>query len=230
MISACDITKSYGEVTVLRGVSLQVARAEVVAITGLSGAGKSTLLQILGTLDSADSGQIEIAGINPFSLSANALANFRNRHIGFIFQFHHLLPEFTVLDNVCMPGYIGKVKHSLLHDRARQLLKILGISDLEAKKPSRLSGGEQQRVAVARALVQQPSVVLADEPSGNLDSKNAQALHDLFFTLRNELGQTFVLVTHNQQLAEMSDRSLEMADGLIVREVSNIPHANNLNA
>ena len=216
MIIAKEITKSYGNLSVLKGVNLEVARGEVVSIVGASGAGKSTLLQIIGTLDYADKGSVEIAGTQLGKLRSNQLAQFRNEHIGFIFQFHNLLPEFTALENVCIPAYIGKKSKQEAEKRGTDLLAFLGLGDRIHHKPNQLSGGEQQRVAVARALVNQPSVVLADEPSGNLDSKNARELHDLFFSLRDTYNQTFVIVTHNEELATMADRKLVMKDGIIV--------------
>ena len=216
MISGTNIHKNYGKLEVLKGVSLEVHKAELVAIVGPSGAGKSTLLHIIGTLDNADQGTLIIDGIDTGRLRRNELAAFRNQRIGFIFQFHHLLPEFTALENVCMPGYIsGRAKNELTL-RAEELLAKLGLSDRKHHKPSELSGGEQQRVAVARALINNPSVILADEPSGNLDTQNARDLHDLFFQLRDEFRQTFIIVTHNEELADMANRKLIMRDGLIV--------------
>lgn len=215
MIEAIGIRKKYGDLEVLKGVDLHVAKGEVVSIVGASGAGKTTLLQILGTLEHADSGTLRIAGEQVTKMGSNALSAFRNRHIGFVFQFHHLLPEFTALENVMMPGLIaGKSKNECL-PRAEELLTRLNVIARKEHKPSQLSGGEQQRVAVARALFNNPSVVLADEPSGNLDSAHARELHQLFFELRKELGQTFVIVTHNEELANMADRKLVMKDGVI---------------
>jgi lipoprotein-releasing system ATP-binding protein len=220
MIAGLDIEKSYGNLQVLRGVSFEVKKSEIVAIVGPSGAGKSTLLHIIGTLDHADKGSVSIEGINPKLLSNRELAHFRNEHIGFIFQFHHLLPEFTALENVMIPGFIGNKAKSELQDRAVFLLSELGLKDRIDHKPAQLSGGEQQRVAVARALINQPTVVLADEPSGNLDTANARELHNLFFDLRAKFGQTFIIVTHNDELASMVDRKLIMRDGRIVESFS----------
>ena len=199
-----------------KGVSLTVCRGEVVCIVGASGAGKTTLLQILGTLSAADSGRIRIDGIPVERLSDRELSDFRNRRIGFVFQFHHLLPEFTAFENVCMPGYIGRRDRVEVEKQARELLLMLGLGSRGHHKPAELSGGEQQRVAIARALVNSPSVLLADEPSGNLDSKNREEIHRLFFELRDRLGQTVVIVTHDDGLAEMSDRKIVMSDGLII--------------
>ena len=216
MIEAVDVHKSYGSLEVLKGVSLTVCRGEVVCIVGASGAGKTTLLQILGTLSAADSGRIRIDGIPVERLSDRELSDFRNRRIGFVFQFHHLLPEFTAFENVCMPGYIGRRDRVEVEKQARELLLMLGLGSRGHHKPAELSGGEQQRVAIARALVNSPSVLLADEPSGNLDSKNREEIHRLFFELRDRLGQTVVIVTHDDGLAEMSDRKIVMSDGLII--------------
>ena len=216
MIEAADVHKSYGSLEVLKGVSLTVCRGEVVCIVGASGAGKTTLLQILGTLSAADSGRIRIDGIPVERLSDRELSDFRNRRIGFAFQFHHLLPEFTAFENVCMPGYIGRRDRVEVEKQARELLLMLGLGSRGHHKPAELSGGEQQRVAIARALVNSPSVLLADEPSGNLDSKNREEIHRLFFELRDRLGQTVVIVTHDDGLAEMSDRKIVMSDGLII--------------
>lgn len=215
MIHATAIRKKYGDLEVLKGVELQVAKGEIVSIVGASGAGKTTLLQILGTLEKADSGSLSINGEEVTKLGSKALSAFRNRHIGFVFQFHHLLPEFTALENAMMPGLIAGRSMDECEPRARQLLERLNISARATHKPGQMSGGEQQRVAVARALFNSPSVVLADEPSGNLDSAHAKELHQLFFDLRTELGQTFVIVTHNEELAEMADRRLVMKDGVI---------------
>ena len=211
MIEAADVHKSYGSLEVLKGVSLTVCRGEVVCIVG-----KTTLLQILGTLSAADSGRIRIDGIPVERLSDRELSDFRNRRIGFVFQFHHLLPEFTAFENVCMPGYIGRRDRVEVEKQARELLLMLGLGSRGHHKPAELSGGEQQRVAIARALVNSPSVLLADEPSGNLDSKNREEIHRLFFELRDRLGQTVVIVTHDDGLAEMSDRKIVMSDGLII--------------
>ena len=216
MIEAADVHKSYGSLEVLKGVSLTVCRGEVVCIVGASGAGKTTLLQILGTLSAADSGRIRIDGIPVERLSDRELSDFRNRRIGFVFQFHHLLPEFTAFENVCMPGYIGRRDRVEVEKQARELLLMLGLGSRGHHKPAELSGGEQQRVAIARALVNSPSVLLADEPSGSLDSKNREEIHRLFFELRDRLGQTVVIVTHDDGLAEMSDRKIVMSDGLII--------------
>jgi lipoprotein-releasing system ATP-binding protein len=215
MIFAKDIYKSYNSLNVLKGIDLEIKKAEVVSIVGASGAGKTTLLHILGTLDRADSGSVEINGTVINSLKDKELSRFRNREIGFVFQFHYLLPEFTALENVCIPGYIAKTNGAEVKRRANELLTMLGLQDRLEHKPSELSGGEQQRVAVARALINNPSVVFADEPSGNLDSANAKDLHNLFFTLREKFSQTFIIVTHNEELAQMADRKLTMRDGKI---------------
>ncbi len=215
MIAATDIFKSYGDLPVLKGVSLTIAKGEIVSIVGKSGAGKSTLLHILGTLDNADSGNLNIAGQEVSKFSNNQLADFRNQNIGFIFQFHHLLPEFTAFENVCLPGYIKKDKDKVVEKRALELLDYLGLTERKDHKPDQLSGGEQQRVAVARALINQPAVIFADEPSGNLDTQTSFELHQLFFQLRKDFQQTFVIVTHNEELANISDRRLVMADGKI---------------
>ncbi|MGV3609409.1 MAG: ABC transporter ATP-binding protein [Fluviicola sp.] len=213
MLIAKGIQKKYGQLDVLKGIDLEIHSGEIVSIVGSSGAGKTTLLQILGTLDKPDSGTLTLRGIDPFSLGGKGLAEFRNQKIGFIFQFHQLLPEFTALENVVMPALIGGKSMNESKDRAKQLLDKLGLGSRENHQPSALSGGEQQRVAVARALMNEPDIIFADEPSGNLDSKNAAELHQLFFDLRKEFGQTFVIVTHNNLLAEMADRSIVMADG-----------------
>ncbi len=215
MIVAENIKKSYGELSVLKGVSLSVGKGEIVSVVGPSGAGKTTLLQIIGTLDRCDSGRIEIGGVNVSGLNDKQLSVFRNRNIGFVFQFHHLLPEFSALENVCIPAFISGTAKKEANTKAYKLLDMLGLSERLDHKPAELSGGEQQRVAVARALINNPSVILADEPSGNLDSVNAQELHKLFFKLREDLGQTFVIVTHNLDLASMADRKLTMQDGLM---------------
>ncbi|HOG25779.1 MAG: ABC transporter ATP-binding protein [Bacteroidales bacterium] len=217
MLKADYITKSFGSVQVLKGVSLEVAPAEVVCITGASGAGKTTLLQILGTLSRPDSGEVWINGTPVCELKKDQLADFRNRHIGFVFQFHHLLPEFTALENVCIPGFIAGDPTENVRARARELLDFLGLAHRMEHKPAELSGGEQQRVAVARALVNRPGILLADEPSGNLDTHNKEELHSLFFRLRETYGQTIIMVTHDQSLAARSDRSLTMRDGLFVQ-------------
>jgi len=216
MISGKNIHKSYGALEVLKGIDLEINKGEIVSIVGASGAGKTTLLQIIGTLDKPTSGTIQFDSQDIASLSEKRIASFRNMNIGFVFQFHHLLPEFTALENLCIPAFIAGVSHKQANLRAMELLEFLHLSDRAEHKPSALSGGEQQRVAVARALMNHPSVILADEPSGNLDSANAKELHALFFTLRKEFNQTFVIVTHNQELAEMSDRKLMMVDGRIV--------------
>ncbi|MBO0330004.1 ABC transporter ATP-binding protein [[Muricauda] lutisoli] len=219
MIKATNIQKSYGDLKVLQGVDLEIKKGEVVSIVGASGAGKTTLLQILGTLDTPTNKGESTLLINDTDvnqLNDKSLAQFRNEHIGFIFQFHQLLPEFTALENVCIPAFIKKTPIAEAEKRAKELLDFLGLKDRYDHKPNALSGGEQQRVAVARSLMNNPSVVLADEPSGNLDSESADNLHKLFFRLRDEFGQTFVLVTHNRELADMADRKLTMVDGLIV--------------
>jgi lipoprotein-releasing system ATP-binding protein len=216
MLFAKDIQKAYGELPILKGVNLEVGKGEIVSIVGSSGAGKTTLLQILGTLDKPDAGILEIGGVNPFKLSQKELANFRNTSLGFIFQFHQLLPEFTAIENAMLPALIGGKSKKEAEQLAMPLLERLGISSRKTHKPSELSGGEQQRVAVCRALINNPKVIFADEPSGNLDTKNAKELHELFFQLRDEFNQTFVIVTHNEELAHMADRSLVMRDGRFV--------------
>lgn len=213
LLHATSLVKSYGPLTALKGVSLAVEAGEVVSIVGPSGAGKTTLLQILGTLERPDTGTMTLAGENPFTLSAMDLARFRNQKIGFVFQFHNLLPEFSALENVCMPGLLAGKSKAQIEPRAKELLGLLGLADRMKHGGSQLSGGEQQRVAVARALLNKPALILADEPSGNLDSENAALLHDLFFRLRQELGQTFVIVTHNTALAERCDRVIRLRDG-----------------
>jgi lipoprotein-releasing system ATP-binding protein len=213
MLVAKGIVKSYGELKVLKGVDLEIRDGEVVSIVGSSGAGKSTLLHILGTLDSPDAGEIFFDGVPVHGMKGRTLARFRNNHIGFVFQFHHLLPEFTALENVCIPGWIAGKSKKEVEDRGRELLRLLGLGERLENKPGALSGGEQQRVAVARALVNSPRIVFADEPTGNLDSANARELHQLFMKLRSEFGQTFLIVTHNEELAGMSDRVLHMKDG-----------------
>ncbi len=215
MIQANGIFKSYGQLQVLKGIDLHISKQEIVSIIGPSGAGKSTLLHILGTLDKADQGRLVIDGTEVNKLNDTAMAAFRNKKIGFVFQFHHLLPEFTALENICIPAYIGGTSKKDAIKRAEELLDYLNLSDRKTHKPSELSGGEQQRIAVARALVNSPAIVLADEPSGNLDTKSAHDLHQLFFRLRDEMHQTFVIVTHNPQLAEMSDRTITIKDGKI---------------
>jgi lipoprotein-releasing system ATP-binding protein len=216
MLNGKNIHKRYGTLEVLKGVDIDVQKGEVVSIVGPSGSGKSTLLHILGTLDKADSGAVSMNQTTITSLSGNKLAAFRNKHIGFIFQFHHLLPEFTALENVCIPGWLAGRKKNEVRVEAEKLLGMLGLSGRMENKPNQLSGGEQQRVAVARALINKPGVVMADEPTGNLDSANAKELHQLFFDLRDKFGQTFLIVTHNEELARLSDRILHMKDGKIV--------------
>ena len=218
MLKAVNIHKRYGELDVLKGVSLEIPNKEIVSIVGSSGAGKSTLLHILGTLDKPDQGEIYLNDEPLHLLKGNKLAAFRNKYIGFIFQFHHLLPEFTALENVCIPGWLGKRKKKEVEEEAKELLHILGLSHRLENKPHALSGGEQQRVAVARALINNPSIIFADEPTGNLDSKNAKELHELFLHLREKFDQTFLIVTHNKELAGMSDRILTMKDGTIINE------------
>jgi lipoprotein-releasing system ATP-binding protein len=215
MLKAINIHKSYGNLHVLKGVNLEIKKGEIVSIVGKSGAGKSTLLHILGTLDNADSGELIINDTNVSTLGQKSLANFRNKNVGFIFQFHHLLPEFSALENVCIPAYINKSKEQAAVTRAKELLDYLGLSDRLDHKPTQLSGGEQQRVAVARALMNNPAIVFADEPSGNLDSESSKDLHQLLFKLRDDFQQTFIIVTHNEELAKMSDRTLTMKDGLL---------------
>ena len=216
MLKANGIHKAYGNLQVLKGVDLEIAQSEIVSIVGSSGAGKSTLLQILGTLDKPDSGELEMDGKNLIKLKGEELARFRNERIGFIFQFHNLLPEFTALENIQIPSFIRNSNEKELSKKAAELAEILGISHRLDSKPATLSGGEQQRVAVARALINSPAIIFADEPSGNLDTQNARALHELFFTLRKELGQAFVIVTHNEELAAMADRTVTMKDGSIL--------------
>ncbi len=216
MLRAKNIYKNYGQLPVLKGVDIEISKGEIVSISGSSGAGKSTLLHILGTLDFADKGEIFLNEERIEKLKGKKLAAFRNRHIGFVFQFHHLLPEFTALENVCIPGWIAGKKKKEVLERANELLKILGLENRGEHKPNELSGGEQQRVAVARALVNNPSIIMADEPTGNLDSANAKELHNLFIDLREKFQQTFLIVTHNEELAQMSDRILHMKDGKIV--------------
>ncbi|MFR7808920.1 MAG: ABC transporter ATP-binding protein [Butyricimonas faecihominis] len=216
MIEIKNIVKSYGELKVLKGIDLTIKEKEIVTIVGASGAGKSTLLHILGTLDTPDEGELLYDSVNIARLSSNKLSEFRNNNIGFVFQFHHLLPEFTALENVCIPWIKEPEKEAEL--RAMELLTLLGLADRVSHKPNELSGGEQQRVSVARALVNHPRVVLADEPSGNLDTRTKNELHQLFFTLREELGQTFVIVTHDTELARMSDRQIKLNDGMLMNE------------
>ncbi len=216
MLTATDIFKNYGVLPVLRGVDVHIAKGEIVSIVGSSGAGKSTLLHILGTLDKADRGSVSLEGQRIEELSGRKLSAFRNKNIGFVFQFHHLLPEFTALENVCIPGWIAGNKKKEIIGKATNLLTTLGLSNRLENKPQQLSGGEQQRVAVARALINNPSIIMADEPTGNLDSANAKELHQLFIDLRNKFNQTFLIVTHNEELAQMSDRILHMKDGKII--------------
>ena len=216
MLEATNIRKRYGDLDVLRGVDLSIMAAEVVSIVGKSGAGKSTLLHILGTLDRPERGQLLIDGEDVFAMRDKRLAAFRNERIGFVFQFHHLLPEFTALENVCIPAYIGNRDQQQAERRGRELLDYLGLRNRADHKPGQMSGGEQQRVAVARALMNEPAIVFADEPSGNLDSVNSRELHDLLFRLRDDFSQSFVIVTHNEELASMSDRRMEMIDGILV--------------
>lgn len=213
ILEAQNIRKSYGELEVLKGVNLTIGKGEIVSIVGASGAGKTTLLQILGTLESPDSGQLIIKGINTTSLSDKNLSRFRNENIGFVFQFHQLLPEFTAIENICLPAYIKGTSKKVAEKKAIELLKLLNLNNRGSHKPAQLSGGEQQRIAVARALINEPSIIFADEPSGNLDSKSSKELHQLFFTLRNEMDSTFVIVTHNEELASMTDRKLTIIDG-----------------
>ncbi|WP_257669067.1 ABC transporter ATP-binding protein [Parapedobacter tibetensis] len=215
MLHAKGIYKSYGTLSILKGVDLHVAKGELVSIMGASGAGKSTLLHIVGSLDKPDRGTVSINGTDVGTLTTKQLSAFRNTHIGFVFQFHHLLPEFTALENTCIPAFINKVNKKDAENKALKLLELLGVSHRKDHKPDELSGGEQQRVAVARALINNPSIILADEPSGNLDSENAAALHQLFIELRDRLNQTFVVVTHNEELANIADRVIHMKDGVI---------------
>lgn len=216
MLVAKNIYKNYGPLPVLKGVDIEISKGEIISIAGSSGAGKSTLLHILGTLDTADKGEVFLENERIDKLKGKKLAAFRNTHIGFVFQFHHLLPEFTALENVCIPGWISGRKRKEVTERAGSLLNILGLKNRGEHKPNELSGGEQQRVAVARALINNPSIVMADEPTGNLDSANAKELHNLFIDLRNRFQQTFLIVTHNEELAQMSDRILHMKDGKII--------------
>lgn len=215
MITVKNITKSFGNLQVLKGIDLQIEKGEVVSIVGPSGAGKTTLLQIMGTLDRADSGTVEINGTEVSSLSNNKLADFRNQNIGFVFQFHQLLPEFTAEENIIIPAMIAGTKRSEAKKRAAELLQFLGLSERASHKPSELSGGEKQRIAVARALINNPAIVFADEPSGSLDSQNKRELHQLFFDLREKYGQTFVIVTHDEELASLTDRTIHIVDGVI---------------
>ena len=217
MIKAANITKSFGPLQVLKGVTLEAPKGKIISIVGASGAGKSTLLQILGTLSLPDGGTLQIDNSNPLSMSEKELARFRNKHIGFVFQFHHLLPEFTALENVCLPAFIAQTAKKDAEKRASELLTFLGLKDRLTHKPNELSGGEKQRVAVARALINKPSVIFADEPTGNLDSQNQQEMHDLFFSLRNEYKQTLIIVTHDRNFAKMSDVIVEIKDGVILK-------------
>jgi lipoprotein-releasing system ATP-binding protein len=218
MLQAHGIRKSYGKLEILKGVELEVAPREIVSIVGASGAGKSTLLHIIGTLDKSDAGEIIIGDTRISALSQKKLSAFRNEHIGFIFQFHHLLPEFTALENICIPAFIAKKNRKEAENNAMELLAMLGLENRANHKPAELSGGEQQRIAVARALINKPAIILADEPSGNLDSANAQSMHNLFVELRNKFDHTFIVVTHNEDLANIADRKLLMKDGLIINQ------------
>lgn len=220
MIEIEGVTKSFGSLQVLKGIDLRIEKGEIVSIVGPSGAGKTTLLQILGTLDKPDSGSVVVDGIETSTLSTNKLSEFRNTHLGFVFQFHQLLPEFTAIENIMIPAYIAGMKPKEARSRAEELLAFMGLSDRATHKPNELSGGEKQRVAVARALMNNPAVILADEPSGSLDSKNKEELHKLFFELRDKFGQTFVIVTHDETLATLTDRTIHLKDGRIVGEGS----------
>ena len=220
MIEIKGVTKNFGSLQVLKGIDLRIEKGEIVSIVGPSGAGKTTLLQILGTLDKPNSGSVVVDGIETSTLSTNKLSEFRNTHLGFVFQFHQLLPEFTAIENIMIPAYIAGMKPKEARSRAEELLAFMGLSDRATHKPNELSGGEKQRVAVARALMNNPAVILADEPSGSLDSKNKEELHKLFFELRDKFGQTFVIVTHDETLATLTDRTIHLKDGRIVGEGS----------
>ncbi|WP_455058542.1 ABC transporter ATP-binding protein [Prevotella pallens] len=220
MIEIKGVTKSFGSLQVLKGIDLCIEKGEIVSIVGPSGAGKTTLLQILGTLDKPDNGSVVVDGIETSTLSTNKLSEFRNKHLGFVFQFHQLLPEFTAIENIMIPAYIAGMKNKEARSRAEELLEFMGLSNRANHKPNELSGGEKQRVAVARALMNNPAVILADEPSGSLDSKNKEELHKLFFDLRDKFGQTFVIVTHDETLATLTDRTIHLKDGRIVGEGS----------
>ena len=215
MIDIKNITKSFGSLQVLKGIDLHIDKGEVVSIVGPSGAGKTTLLQIIGTLDKPDTGSVHVDSVDVTTLSQKALADFRNRHLGFVFQFHQLLPEFTAIENIMIPAYIAGTSNKVAKERAKELLQFMGLTDRANHKPHELSGGEKQRVAVARALVNSPAVILADEPSGSLDTKNKEELHQLFFDLRDKFGQTFVIVTHDEGLASITDRTIHMRDGIL---------------